>query len=47
MNSSIQFGIWFQPEVPYPAVDLQKLKPKEEDAYPPEIEKDVKNGKLK
>lgn len=44
-NSSVSLSLWFQPELPYPTVDLSKLRPKEEDTFPnQEIEVNVKNG---
>jgi hypothetical protein len=44
-NSAVTVSVWFQPEVPYPAVDFSKLKPKEEDVFPSqEIETNIKNG---
>jgi hypothetical protein len=27
-NSAVTVSVWFQPEVPYPAVDFSKLKPR-------------------
>jgi hypothetical protein len=33
-NSNITLSIWFQPEVPYPGVELNKLKMKEKDILP-------------
>jgi len=45
-NASIQFSFWFQPELPYPGVDLSKLRPKDEDTLPPDLEINIKNGKF-
>jgi hypothetical protein len=39
--------MWFQEDLPFPGVDLTKLKPKTSDSYPPSIEADLKTGLLK
>ncbi len=43
-NSAVTLSLWFQPELPYPGVDLSKLQPKTEDSFPAEIEKNIKAG---
>ncbi|TNV87010.1 hypothetical protein FGO68_gene4983 [Halteria grandinella] len=44
-NSGVTMSVWFQPELPFPQVDLGRLKGKEEDSYPsPEIDLNLKNG---
>lgn len=43
-NSAVTLSLWFQPELPYPSVDLSRLKPKEEDTYPNEFRDNFKNG---
>jgi len=35
----IHYGMWFQPDIPNPGVDLSKLFDKKEDSYPYELEK--------
>ena len=46
-NSQVNLSVWFQPEVPYPSVDLGRLRAKEEDAYPSEeIEAGLKKGEF-
>jgi hypothetical protein len=32
--NSINCSCWFQEDLPYPGVDLSKLKPKTQDLYP-------------
>ncbi len=44
-NSSLQLSIWFQPEIPYPSVDLSRIKVLTEDVYPKEYEAGLKELK--
>jgi hypothetical protein len=46
-SCSIQFGMWFQPDIPNPGVDLSKLYDVKEDQYPHELKdriNDIKEG---
>lgn len=44
-NSTVTLSVWFQPDLPYPDVDLSRLKPKLEDTVADEdIETGLKNG---
>jgi hypothetical protein len=37
-NNIVHTSCWFQEDLPYPGVDLSKLKPKTKDSYPQDIE---------
>jgi hypothetical protein len=36
-SNTVHTAVWFQEDLPYPGVDLQKLKPKTQDSYPDDI----------
>eukprot|EP00347_Sterkiella_histriomuscorum_P007723 403347806 len=44
-KQKIRLSMWFQPEVPYPGVDLNKLRPKDEDTLPPDLEHGIRSQK--
>lgn len=41
--NTVNCSVWFQDDIPYPGVDLSKLKPKKEDTYPEEIVEHLKS----
>ena len=39
--------MWFQEDLPFPGVDLTKLKPKQGDSYPPDVADNLIKGRFK
>jgi hypothetical protein len=39
--------VWFQEDLPFPGVDLTKLKPKQGDSYPPDVADNLIKGRFK
>ena len=39
-------SIWFQEDLPFPGVDLLKLRPKNGDAFPNSIKNDIVNNRF-
>jgi len=41
-TSNIQMAMWFQPDLPFPAVDLSKLTKQEEDKLPKQLDGNIR-----
>lgn len=44
--NNVNCSVWFQADLPYPGVDLTKLKPRQSDVYPMEIVDYIKNNEF-
>lgn len=43
-SCNLHFGMWFQPDIPNPGVDLSKLRGNDTDVYPYDIKNKLKDG---
>ena len=45
--NSVNCSVWFQEDLPFPGVDLTKLKPKQGDSYPTDVADNLLKGRFK